>query len=129
MIYVQIKRFCLTFLTKMARIISGGVMNLCNLKIKKGKLNMNKTEFVEAVAKTSGLTKADAGRAVAAAIEVVTKALKKGDAVQITGFGTFEVAKRAARKGRNPATGKEIKIPASKAPKFKAGAVLKKAVK
>ena len=90
---------------------------------------MNKTEFVEAIAKTAGLTKADTGRALEAAIEVITKALKKGDAVQITGFGTFAVAKRAARKGRNPATGKEIKIAASKAPKFKAGAVLKKAVK
>ena len=90
---------------------------------------MNKTEFVEAIAKTAGLTKADAARFVEAAIEVVTKTLKKGDAVQITGFGTFAVAKRAARKGRNPATGKEIKIAASKAPKFKAGAVLKKAVK
>lgn len=90
---------------------------------------MNKTEFVEAIAKTAGLTKADAARAVEAGIEVITKALKKGDAVQITGFGTFAVAKRAARKGRNPATGKEIKIAASKAPKFKAGAVLKKAVK
>ena len=90
---------------------------------------MNKTEFVEAIAKTAGLTKADAARAVEAVIEVVTKALKKGEAVQITGFGTFAVAKRAARKGRNPATGKEIKIAASKAPKFKAGAVLKKAVK
>ena len=90
---------------------------------------MNKTELVEAIAKTAGLTKADANRAVRAAIEVITKALKKGDAVQITGFGTFAVAKRAARKGRNPATGKEIKIPASKAPKFKAGALLKKAVK
>lgn len=90
---------------------------------------MNKTELVEAIAKTAGLTKADADRAVRAAIEVITKALKKGDAVQITGFGTFAVAKRAARKGRNPATGKEIKIPASKAPKFKTGALLKKAVK
>ena len=90
---------------------------------------MNKTEFVEAIAKTAGLTKADAARALEAGIEVITKALKKGDAVQITGFGTFAVAKRAARKGRNPATGKEIKIAASKAPKFKAGAVLKKAVK
>src|SRR5574344_1354696 len=87
MIYVQIKRFCLTFSRKMARIIGRGVMTLCKLNVKKGKLNMNKTEFVEAVAKTSGLTKADAGRAVAAAIEVVTKALKKGDTVQITGFG------------------------------------------
>ena len=104
-------------------------MSLCKLNVKKGKLNMNKTEFVEAIAKTAGLTKADAGRAVEAAIEVVTKALKKGDAVQITGFGTFGVAKRAARNGRNPATGKAIKIPATKAPKFKAGAVLKKAVK
>ena len=129
MIYARNNRFYLTFLAKMAQIISGGVMSLRKLNVKKGKLNMNKTEFVEAVAKTSGLTKADAGRAVAAAIEVVTKALKKGDAVQITGFGTFGVAKRAARKGRNPATGKEIKIAASTAPKFKAGAVLKKAVK
>ena len=128
-IYARNNRFYLTFLLKMAQIISGGVMSLRKLNVKKGKLNMNKTEFVEAVAKTSGLTKADAGRAVAAAIEVVTKALKKGDAVQITGFGTFGVAKRAARKGRNPATGKEIKIAASKAPKFKAGALLKKAVK
>ena len=90
---------------------------------------MNKTEFVEAISKTAGLTKADAGRAVEAAIEVITKALKKGDAVQITGFGTFGVAKRATRNGRNPATGKAIKIPATKAPKFKASAVLKKAVK
>lgn len=90
---------------------------------------MNKTELVEAIAKTAGLTKADADRAVKAGIEVITKALKKGDSVQITGFGSFGVAKRAARKGRNPTTGKEIKIPASKAPKFKAGALLKKAVK
>ena len=90
---------------------------------------MNKTELVEAIAKTAGLTKADADRAVKAAIEVITKALKKGDVVQITGFGTFGVAKRAARNGRNPATGKAIKIPATKAPKFKAGALLKKAVK
>ena len=104
-------------------------MNLRKLNVKKGKINMNKTELVEAIAKTAGLTKADAGRAVEAAIEVITKALKKGDAVQITGFGTFEVAKRAARKGRNPATGKEIKIPAKTTPKFKAGALLKKAVK
>ena len=128
-IYARNNRFYLTFLWKMAQIISGGVMSLCKLNVKKGKLNMNKTEFVEAIAKTAGLTKADAGRAVEAAIEVVTKALKKGDAVQITGFGTFGVAKRAARNGRNPATGKAIKIPATKAPKFKAGAVLKKAVK
>ena len=86
---------------------------------------MNKTEFVEAVAKEAKATKVAANEVVNAVIAVITKSLKKGEAVQITGFGTFEVAKRAARKGRNPANGKEI----SKAPKFKAGAVLKKAVK
>ncbi|MCQ2740697.1 MAG: HU family DNA-binding protein [Alphaproteobacteria bacterium] len=90
---------------------------------------MNKTEYVEAVAKTAGVTKAEAAKVVAATIEVITKSLKKGDAVQLTGFGTFEVVKRAARKGRNPATGKEIKIAASKAPKFKAGKLLKDSVK
>ena len=90
---------------------------------------MNKTEFVDAVAKASGLTKTDTTKAVSAAIEVITKALKKGTPVQITGFGTFDVVKRAARTGHNPATGKTIKIAASKAPKFKAGKVLKDAVK
>ena len=129
MIYAQIKRFYLTFLKKTTRIIGRGVMDLYDLNIKKGNLNMNKTEFVEAVAKEANATKAAANELVNAVVTVVTKALKKGESIQITGFGTFEVAKRAARKGRNPATGKEIKIPASKAPKFKAGAVLKKAVK
>lgn len=90
---------------------------------------MNKTEYIAAVANATGMTNAQATVAVAASIAVITKALKKGEAVQITGFGTFEVAKRAARTGRNPATGKTIKIAASKAPKFKAGAVLKNAVK
>lgn len=90
---------------------------------------MNKTEFVDAVAKASGLTKADTAKSVAAVIEVITKSLKKGVAVQITGFGTFDVVKRAARTGHNPATGKTIKIAASKAPKFKAGKVLKDSLK
>ena len=89
---------------------------------------MNKTEYVEAVAKAANITKAEAAKVIAASIEVITKSLKKGNAVQLTGFGTFEVVKRAARKGRNPATGKEIKIAASKAPKFKAGKVLKDSV-
>ena len=128
-IYAQISKFCLTFLRKMAQILSRGVMNLYKLNVKKGKLNMNKTEFVEAVAKEAKASKAAANELVNAVVAVVTKALKKGESVQITGFGTFEVAKRAARTGRNPATGKEIKIPASKAPKFKAGAILKKAIK
>ena len=113
----------------MAQIIGRGVINLClTLNLKKGN-KMNKTEFVEAVAKEAKATKVAANEVVNAVIAVITKSLKKGEAIQITGFGTFEVAKRAARKGRNPANGKEIKIPASKAPKFKAGAVLKKAVK
>ena len=90
---------------------------------------MNKTEYVEAIAKVAGVTKAEAAKVVAASIEVITKSLKKGNSVQITGFGTFDIIKRAARKGRNPATGKEMKIAASKAPKFKAGKVLKDAVK
>ena len=103
-------------------------MNFSRLILKK-EVKMNKTEFIEAVAKTAKLSKAAAGDAVNAAIAVVEKALKKGDAVQLTGFGTFAVTKRAARTGRNPATGKAIKIAATKAPKFKAGALLKKAVK
>ena len=90
---------------------------------------MNKTEYVDAVAEAAGITKAEAAKVVAASLEVITKALKKGNSVQLTGFGTFEVSKRAARTGRNPATGKEIKIAASKAPKFKAGKALKDAVK
>ena len=90
---------------------------------------MNKTEFVANVAKTAGVTKAEVSKVLAAGIAVITKALKKGDTVQIIGFGSYSVAKRAARKGRNPATGKEIKIPASKAPKFRAGKALRDAVK
>ncbi|MBO6288933.1 MAG: HU family DNA-binding protein [Alphaproteobacteria bacterium] len=90
---------------------------------------MNKTEFIDAVAGEAKASKAATTQIVNAAIAVITKALKKGNAVQITGFGTFDVAKRAARMGRNPATGKEIKIAASKAPRFKAGKVLKDSVK
>ncbi len=90
---------------------------------------MNKTEYVANVAKTAGVTKAEASKVLAASIAVITKALKKGETVQIIGFGSYSVAKRAARKGRNPATGKEIKIAASRAPKFKAGKALRDAVK
>jgi DNA-binding protein HU-beta len=89
---------------------------------------MNKGELIEAVAKVSGSTKADAGRAIDATLAAITKALKKGDVVTLIGFGTFKVSKRAARVGRNPQTGKELKIPARKAPTFKAGAALKAAV-
>jgi DNA-binding protein HU-beta len=89
---------------------------------------MNKAEFVGAVADAAELTKADAGRAVDAVIEVIKKALKKGDDVTLVGFGTFSVRKRAARAGRNPLTGAAIKIKASKNAAFKAGKALKDAV-
>ncbi len=89
---------------------------------------MNKTELVEVIAKEAKLSKKDAEAALKAFTGAVTKALKKGDKVQLVGFGTFEVTKRAAREGRNPQTGKPMKIKASKAPKFKAGKALKDAV-
>ena len=86
---------------------------------------MNKTELVAAMAEQTGLTKKDAEAALKAFTDTVSKQLKKGDKVQLVGFGTFEVTKRAAREGRNPQTGKAMKIKASKAPKFKAGKALK----
>ena len=89
---------------------------------------MNKTELVDAIAKETGLSKKDSEKAVKAFIEAVTAERKAGKKVQLIGFGTFEVAKRAARKGRNPLTKKEITIKASNAPKFKAGKALKDAV-
>lgn len=89
---------------------------------------MNKSELVDAVAKEAGLSKADGGRAVDALVDTVQKTLKKGDEVAILGFGKFSVTKRAARTGRNPATGEPIKIKASKSPKFSPGQTLKQAV-
>ena len=86
---------------------------------------MNKTELVAAIADKAKISKKDAEAAVKAFTEVVTKELKKGGKIQLVGFGTFEVVKRAAREGRNPQTGKPMKIAASKAPKFKAGRGLK----
>ena len=86
---------------------------------------MNKTELVAAMADQAGLSKKDAEKALKAFIEVVTEELKKGEKIQLVGFGTFEVAERAARDGRNPQTGEVMPIPASKAPKFKAGKALK----
>lgn len=86
---------------------------------------MNKSELVAKIAEQAGLQKKDAEKALAAFTDIVADALKNGDKVQLVGFGTFEVSERAARTGRNPQTKKEIKIPASKAPKFKAGKALK----
>ena len=85
---------------------------------------MNKEELIEAIASGAGLTKADAGRALDGTMDAIEKALKKGDRVGLVGFGSFSVAKRAARLGRNPQTGKEIKIAAKKVVKFKAGTEL-----
>ena len=82
---------------------------------------MNKTQLIESVAADSGLSKADSSRAIESLMDTVTKTLKKGDEVSITGFGKFSVVKRAARQGVNPRTGERVKIKASKAPKFSAG--------
>ena len=89
----------------------------------------NKQELVNDVATTTGLTKKDATAAVDAVFASIQDTLAKGDKVQLIGFGNFEVRERAARKGRNPQTGAEIKIAASKVPAFKAGKALKEAVK
>ncbi len=89
---------------------------------------MNKSEFVAAVAAKASISQADAGRAVDAVLATVTETLAKGEDVRLTGFGNFEVVQQGARTGRNPRTGEEIAIPASKAPKFRAGAGLKAAV-
>lgn len=86
---------------------------------------MNKTELIAAIAEKTELSKKDSEKALKAFIDVVTEELKKGEKIQLVGFGTFEVTERAARTGRNPQSGKEMTIPASKAPKFKAGKALK----
>ncbi len=89
---------------------------------------MNKTEMIDAVAKAANLSKADAGRALDAVIDTVTNELKGGHPITLVGFGTFLIRERAARMGRNPRTGAEIEIKASKVPVFKAGKTLKDAV-
>jgi DNA-binding protein HU-beta len=89
---------------------------------------MNKSDFVDAVAEKAGATKSDAGKAVDAFLAVVSETLANGGEVKLPGFGTFQVADRAATEGRNPRTGEKIQIAASKQPKFKAGADLKRSV-
>lgn len=89
---------------------------------------MNKTELIEIIAKEAGISKAAAGRAIDATTNAITAALKKGEPTVLVGFGSFKVSKRAARNGRNPQTGKAIKIAARKAPTFSAGKALKDAV-
>lgn len=90
---------------------------------------MTKTEFIAIIAKDAGLSKKDAEKALAATLDGIKKALKKGDKVQFVGFGTFETRKRAARKVRNPRTGETKKVAATKVPAFKPGKALKEAVK
>jgi DNA-binding protein HU-beta len=90
--------------------------------------SMNKTDLVSKVAELSELTKKDATKAVDAIFDAITEALKNGDKVQLVGFGNFEVRERSARKGRNPQTGEEISISASKTPAFKPGKALKDGV-
>lgn len=89
---------------------------------------MNKNDLIAKVSEQSGMSKADAGRAVDATFDAITAALKDGDEVKIIGFGNFSVAKRAASQGRNPRTGESISIAASRTPKFKAGKGLKDSV-
>jgi nucleoid DNA-binding protein len=89
---------------------------------------MNKGDLVDAVARDAGLSKGDAQAAVDSVVENVTKALKKGGKVTLVGFGTFSTSKRSAREGRNPQTGKPIKIPAKKVAKFTPGKALKDAI-
>ncbi|MGN1098046.1 MAG: HU family DNA-binding protein [Clostridia bacterium] len=90
---------------------------------------MNKSGLITAMAEKAGLSKKDAEKALAAFIGTVEEALKSGDKVQLVGFGTFEVRDRAAREGKNPATGEPVHIPASKVPAFKAGQALKDSLK
>ncbi len=90
---------------------------------------MNKAELIDAIAKDAKISKVDAGKALDATVISITKSLKKGEGVILVGFGSFSIAKRAARTGRNPQTGKPIKIAAKKVAKFKAGAALKNLVK
>ena len=89
---------------------------------------MNKTELIDAIAAQSDISKAAAGRALDAAVESITGALKNGDSVSLIGFGTFYVGERAARTGRNPRTGKTLEIKAAKSPKFRPGKGLKDAL-
>jgi DNA-binding protein HU-beta len=89
---------------------------------------VNKSDLVDAIAKSAEISKAAAARALDATVDTIKKALKKGDSVSLVGFGTFKVGKRAARNGRNPRTGATIKIKAAKVPKFSAGKGLKDAV-
>ena len=106
----------------------GQLLELLYMKIQRRNFDMNKAELVAAMAEKAQLSKKDAEAALKAFTDVVAEELKKGEKIQLVGFGTFEVSKREARMGRNPLTGAEMKIAASKAPKFKAGKALKDSI-
>ncbi len=106
----------------------GQITERISYHIIRGEVPLNKSELISAIAEEAEISKAAAGRALDATVNAVTKSLKKGETVTLIGFGAFEVRKRAARKGRNPRTGEEIKIKASKNPAFRAFKALKDAV-
>ncbi len=103
----------------------GTSSNYINIRIQRRNFDMNKADLVTAMAEKAGVSKKDAEASLKAFTDIVAEELKKGEKIQLVGFGTFEVSERAARTGRNPQTGAEMTIPASKAPKFKAGKALK----
>lgn len=103
-------------------------MGDCLKLLFQGEISMNKTELVEKVAESTGKTKKDAGQVVEAVLNCISSALQEGDKVTLIGFGNFEVRERAARTGRNPQTGEEIQIEASRVPSFKPGKQLKESV-
>jgi nucleoid DNA-binding protein len=104
------------------------VYKYITMSLSQGRKPMNKSELIAAIAENSGVSKSKAGYVVDAITDAIANALKKGESVQLTGFGTFKINKRAARIGRNPQTGKEIKIAAKNVPAFSAGKVLKDSV-
>lgn len=106
----------------------GGISQVYISENPEEEYNMNKTELVAAMAEKAQISKKDAEAALKAFTDVVAEELKKGEKIQLVGFGTFEVSERAARTGRNPQTGEEMTIEASKAPKFKAGKALKDSI-
>jgi len=128
--YKDIKKICKTYLASTSKHLQKALNQAIIRQNQKfqGGIFMNKNELVSKIAEKSGLTKKDSEKALDAFVGSVAEALQKGDKVQLVGFGTFEIRDRAERKGRNPQTGEEITIPATKAPAFKAGAELKKVV-
>ena len=107
--------------------LGSSLLPIHNTKTERG-LNVNKSEMIDAIAKSADISKAAAGRALDGTVKAITASLKKGGMVTLVGFGTFYVGKRAARNGRNPQTGTPIKIKAARVPKFRSGKALKDAV-